>query len=165
MFPYDLIGALLNFCGCEEVFRVLFRHVGFLHHGRGKLTRGSVYHAFLLELFLPFYRKVAVLKNEQANGNTTLEVQILRTNRIQLTDVINSTSAELSKELLGAKILKVRDKERPKMQHVVPGETVSFLDDDALCAEHRALDGRAETDWAGSNDENLNKEKKHISLI
>ena len=79
--------------------------------------------------------------------------------------MINSTSAELSKELLGAKILKVRDKERPKMQHVVPGETVSFLDDDALCAEHRALDGRAETDWAGSNDENLNKEKKHISLI
>lgn len=58
-----------------------------------------------------------------------------------LTDMIDSTGAELSIELLGSEAPEVLDGEGPEVQHVVPGEGISLLQQHHLGTEERELDG------------------------
>lgn len=58
-----------------------------------------------------------------------------------LTDMIDSTSAELPIELLGPKAPEVMDGEGPKVQHVVSGEGVPLLQEHHSGPQESQLDG------------------------
>ncbi len=58
-----------------------------------------------------------------------------------LTDMIDSTSTELSIELLGPEAPEVLDGEGPEVQHIVPGEGVSLLQKNHFGPQESQLDG------------------------
>lgn len=57
-----------------------------------------------------------------------------------LTDMIDSTSTELSIELLGPEAPEVRDGEGPQVQHIVPGEGISLLQQHHFGSQESKLD-------------------------
>lgn len=59
-----------------------------------------------------------------------------------LTDMIDSTSAELPVEFLSPEAPEVLDGEGPQVQHVVPREGVPLLQEHHFCPEETELDGR-----------------------
>lgn len=59
-----------------------------------------------------------------------------------LTDMINRTGAELSVELLGPEAPEVLDGEGPEVQHIVPREGISLLQQHHLGPQEGQLDGR-----------------------
>jgi len=58
-----------------------------------------------------------------------------------LTDMIDSTGAELPVELLGPEAPEVLDGEGPEVQHIVPREGVSLLQQHHFGPEETQLDG------------------------
>lgn len=52
-----------------------------------------------------------------------------------LTDMVDSTGTELSVELLGPEAPEVLDGEGPEVQHIVPREGVSLLQQHHFCPE------------------------------
>lgn len=59
-----------------------------------------------------------------------------------LTDMIDSTSAELPIKLFGPKAPEVLDGEGPKVQHVVPWEGISLLQQHHFGPQESQFDGR-----------------------
>lgn len=58
-----------------------------------------------------------------------------------LTDMIDSTSTEFSIELLGPEAPEVLDGEGPEVQHIVPGEGISLLQQHHFGPQESQLDG------------------------
>lgn len=59
-----------------------------------------------------------------------------------LTDMIDSTGTEFPIELLGPEAPEVLDGEGPEVQHIVPGESVSLLQQHHFGSQESQLDGR-----------------------
>ena len=76
-------------------------------------------------------------------------------NQPSLTDVVDGSSAELPVELLGPEGSEVVDGVGPKVEDVVPGERVPFLDDHHLGPQQGQLDGRPQATGAPPDDEAL----------
>lgn len=74
---------------------------------------------------------------------------------VTLTDVVDGTGAELPVELFGPQAPEVLDGEGPEVQHVVPGEGISLLQQHHLGPEQSQFDGRAQAAWSGTDDETL----------
>lgn len=55
--------------------------------------------------------------------------------------MIDSTSTELPVKLLGPKAPEVLDSEGPEVQHIVPGESISFLQQHNFGPQESQLDG------------------------
>lgn len=75
--------------------------------------------------------------------------------------MVDGTGAELPVELLGPQTSEVLDGEGPEVQHVVPGEGVSLLQQDHLGPQQSQFDGRAEATWSGTDDQTL-ETKRHF---
>lgn len=69
-----------------------------------------------------------------------------------LTDMINSTRTELSVELLGTEAPEVLDCKGPEVQHIVPWEGVSLLQQDHFGPQESQFDGCAQAAWSSTND-------------
>lgn len=69
--------------------------------------------------------------------------------------MIDSTGAELSVELLGTEAPEVLDREGPEVQHVVPREGVSLLQQHHFGPQESQLDGRAQAARSGTDDQTL----------
>ncbi len=66
-----------------------------------------------------------------------------RTLYIILTDMIDSTSTEFPIKLLGPEAPEVLDSEGPEVQHIVPRESVSLLQQHHFGPQESQLDGCA----------------------
>ena len=55
--------------------------------------------------------------------------------RGQLTDVVNSSSAELPIELLGPQLPKILNGARPQMQNIIPRKRTPLFNNDYFCSE------------------------------
>ena len=75
--------------------------------------------------------------------------------RRPLTDMIDSASAELPIELLGPQAPEVLDGEGPEMEHVVPGEDVSLLQQHYLGPQEAQLYGRTQAAGPRTDDQTL----------
>lgn len=75
--------------------------------------------------------------------------------RATLTDVVDGTGAELPVELFGPQASEVLDGEGPEVQHVVPGEGISLLQQHHLGPEQSQFDGCAQAAWSSTNDQTL----------
>lgn len=69
--------------------------------------------------------------------------------------MIDGTGAELPVELFGPQTPEVLDGEGPEVQHVVPGESISLLQQHHLGPEQSQLDGRAKAARSSTDDQTL----------
>lgn len=86
--------------------------------------------------------------------------------RAPLTYMVDGTGAELPVELLGPQAPEVLDGEGPEVQHVVPGEGVSLLQQHHLGPQQGQFDGRAQAAWSSADDQTLpaGREKRQIFM-
>lgn len=80
--------------------------------------------------------------NQNYKGTSSKGIQHIKSLPV-LTDMIDSTSTELPVELLGPEAPEVLDGEGPEVQHIVPGEGVSFLQQHHFGPQESQLDGCA----------------------
>lgn len=73
-----------------------------------------------------------------------------------LTDVVDGASTELSVELLGPESPEVVNGVGPEVEHIVPGEGVSFFNHHHLAAQQSQLDGRPKATRTAADDQTLN---------
>lgn len=73
-----------------------------------------------------------------------------------LTDVVDGAGTELSVELLGPESPEVVNGVGPKVEHIVPGEGVSFFNHHHLAAQQSQLDGRPKATRTAADDQTLN---------
>lgn len=78
--------------------------------------------------------------------------------------MIDSTGAELPIKLLGPEAPEVLDGERPEVEHVVPGESISLLQQHHFGAQKPKLDGCPQTTWPSTNDQTLGVREEQIKL-
>lgn len=78
--------------------------------------------------------------------------------------MVDGSGTEFAIKFLGPEASQVVNGVGPKVQHVVPGEGVSFLNHHHFGAHQSELDGGAQTAGASSDDEALEREGQ-ISLI
>ena len=69
--------------------------------------------------------------------------------------MIDGAGAELPVELLGPQAPEVLDGEGPEVEHVVPGEGVSLLQQHHFGPEEAQLDGRPQAAWPRADDQTL----------
>lgn len=74
---------------------------------------------------------------------------------VTLTDVVDGTGAELSIEPFGSKAPQVMDGEGPQVEHVVPGEGVSFLQQHHPSSQKAQLHGAPQPAWPRPDDDAL----------
>lgn len=72
--------------------------------------------------------------------------------------MVDGAGAELAVELLGSEAPQVVYGEGPEVEHIVPGEGVSFLDHHHLTAQQGQFDGRPQTTRAATDDQTLKGE-------
>lgn len=72
-----------------------------------------------------------------------------------LTDMVDCSCTKFAIKLLGTEFLQIMDGVGPQVQHIVPGETVPFLNEDHLGSQEGQLDGRAETAGSTPDDQAL----------
>lgn len=73
----------------------------------------------------------------------------------QLTDVINTSAAELGVKFFGTKIAQIRNHKRPQMENVISRETIALLQDHHFGAEQGRLDGRSQATRSRSDYQHL----------
>lgn len=78
--------------------------------------------------------------------------------------MIDSTSTELSIELLGSKAPEVVDGEGPKVQHVVSGEGVPLLQEHHSGPQKSQLDGCTQAAWPRTDDQTLETRRRHAGI-
>lgn len=83
----------------------------------------------------------------------------------RLTDVVERAGTELAVELLGSEASEVMDGKGPKMQHIVPGESVSLLNHHNLAAQQGELNGCSQATRTPSDDQTLHGVKKINAVI
>lgn len=76
-----------------------------------------------------------------------------------LTDMINSTSTELSKKFLSTKRSEILNYKGPQMKYIVPGDTITLFNYHNLCSQQLCLYSSTKATWSSSNNENLQSTK------
>lgn len=72
-----------------------------------------------------------------------------------LTDMVDGSGAELSVEFLCPEAPEVLDGEGPQVEHIVPGESISLLQQHHLGPQEAQLDGRPQATWSRPDDQTL----------
>jgi hypothetical protein len=72
-----------------------------------------------------------------------------------LTNMINGTSTEFSKEFLGTKCSEILNYKRPQMKYIVPGDTITLFYYHNLCTQQLCLYSSTKATWSCSYDQNL----------
>ena len=74
--------------------------------------------------------------------------------------MVYGSSTELAVELLSAEVLEVIYGVGPEVQHIVPGESVSLLDQNHFGSQEGQLNGCAKATGATANDQTLRRKKE-----
>ena len=96
-----------------------------------------------------------IFQKHAENTKNNKQQRKVRRLPLVLTDMIDSTSTELPMELLGPEAPEVLDGEGPEVQHIVPGEGISLLQQHHFGAQESQLDGCTEAAWPRTNDYTL----------